>query len=454
MIGVLVSGEGTNLQALLDAGLPVVAVASNVPGARALERGGERGRRHRRVRARGSCRPRGPRRRHGRLARRRRSPADRLRRVHASPHGRVPRPLRRGHERPPVAPPRLPRPAPARGRARGRDPGDRRHRALRRRGDRHRPGDPPGAGRDRAGRHAPRRSTRACTRSSTGCCPKRRASIWQANYALLAVLERALLSVFDKTGLDVFARELHELGMELVASGGTATFVKELGLPVTRVDDLTEIPELLGGRVKTLHPKIHAAILARRDNEDDVAALEEHAIDPFDLVCVNLYPFQQVGGPQGRPRGGGRRDDRRRRPLDAARGGEELHPRRPGVLDRPLRLDRGRAEGARRHRDGRPARARGRGVRAHGVLRGVDRPVVLRPRDVPRPADRLARPRRRPPVRGEPAPARVLLRRGRRAAASPLAGRPARRQAGLLQQPERPRRGPRRSCASSPSRPA
>ncbi len=108
------------------------------------------------------------------------------------------------------------------------------------------------------------------------------------------MLERALISVFDKTGLDVFARELHELGIELVASGGTATFVKELGLPVTRVDDLTEIPELLGGRVKTLHPKIHAAILARRDNESDIAALEEHAIDPFDLVCVNLYPFQQV----------------------------------------------------------------------------------------------------------------------------------------------------------------
>jgi phosphoribosylaminoimidazolecarboxamide formyltransferase / IMP cyclohydrolase len=108
------------------------------------------------------------------------------------------------------------------------------------------------------------------------------------------VLERALISVFDKTGLDVFARDLHELGMELVASGGTATFITELGLPVTRVDDLTEVPELLGGRVKTLHPRIHAAILARRDNEDDVAALEEHAIDPFDLVCVNLYPFQQV----------------------------------------------------------------------------------------------------------------------------------------------------------------
>ena len=108
------------------------------------------------------------------------------------------------------------------------------------------------------------------------------------------MLERALISVFDKTGLDVFARDLHELGIELVASGGTATFIKELGLPVTRVDDLTEIPELLGGRVKTLHPKIHAAILARRDREDDIAALEEHAIDPFDLVCVNLYPFQQV----------------------------------------------------------------------------------------------------------------------------------------------------------------
>ena len=108
------------------------------------------------------------------------------------------------------------------------------------------------------------------------------------------MLARALISVFDKTGLDAFARGLADLGVELVASGGTATFIAELGLPVTRVDELTDVPELLGGRVKTLHPRIHAGILARRDLADDLATLEENAIRPFDLVCVNLYPFQRV----------------------------------------------------------------------------------------------------------------------------------------------------------------
>jgi phosphoribosylaminoimidazolecarboxamide formyltransferase / IMP cyclohydrolase len=108
------------------------------------------------------------------------------------------------------------------------------------------------------------------------------------------VIERALISVFDKTGLDEFARGLADLGVELVASGGTATYIEELGIAVTRVDELTEVPEMLGGRVKTLHPRIHAAILARRDQESDVAALEEQGIRPFDLVCVNLYPFQTV----------------------------------------------------------------------------------------------------------------------------------------------------------------
>jgi phosphoribosylaminoimidazolecarboxamide formyltransferase/IMP cyclohydrolase len=108
------------------------------------------------------------------------------------------------------------------------------------------------------------------------------------------MVERALISVFDKTGLESFARGLTDLDVELVASGGTATFIEDLGIAVTRVEDLTEVPELLGGRVKTLHPRIHAAILARRDLADDVAALEESAIRPFDLVCVNLYPFQHV----------------------------------------------------------------------------------------------------------------------------------------------------------------
>jgi phosphoribosylaminoimidazolecarboxamide formyltransferase/IMP cyclohydrolase len=107
-------------------------------------------------------------------------------------------------------------------------------------------------------------------------------------------VERALISVFDKTGLDAFVRGLADLDVELVASGGTATFIAELGLSVTPIEELTDTPELLGGRVKTLHPYIHAAILARRDFQDDLATLEENAIRPFDLVCVNLYPFQQV----------------------------------------------------------------------------------------------------------------------------------------------------------------
>ncbi|HEY5059377.1 MAG TPA: bifunctional phosphoribosylaminoimidazolecarboxamide formyltransferase/IMP cyclohydrolase [Gaiellaceae bacterium] len=111
---------------------------------------------------------------------------------------------------------------------------------------------------------------------------------------------RALISVYDKTGLDVFAHGLVELGWQLVASGGTAAYLAdELSVDVQLVEALTESPEMLGGRVKTLHPRIHAAILARRDLEDDLATLEEHGIEPFDLVCVNLYPFERVSAQKG-----------------------------------------------------------------------------------------------------------------------------------------------------------
>ena len=108
------------------------------------------------------------------------------------------------------------------------------------------------------------------------------------------MIRRALISVYDKTGLEAFARGLIEQDVELVASGGTAAHLEKAGLAVTPVEELTEVPELLGGRVKTLHPRIHAAILARRDRPDDNAALDEHGIEPFDLVCVNLYPFEDV----------------------------------------------------------------------------------------------------------------------------------------------------------------
>jgi phosphoribosylaminoimidazolecarboxamide formyltransferase / IMP cyclohydrolase len=105
---------------------------------------------------------------------------------------------------------------------------------------------------------------------------------------------RALISVYDKSGLAAFARGLDELGFELVASGGTASFLESEGIAVTPVEELTEFPEVLEGRVKTLHPRIHAAILARRGFDDDLAELAEHGIEPFDLVCVNLYPFEKV----------------------------------------------------------------------------------------------------------------------------------------------------------------
>jgi phosphoribosylaminoimidazolecarboxamide formyltransferase / IMP cyclohydrolase len=110
---------------------------------------------------------------------------------------------------------------------------------------------------------------------------------------------RALISVYDKDGLDELAQGLAELGWELVASGGTAGRLEELGLPVTTVESVTAAPEMFGGRVKTLHPRIHGGILARRDRADDLETLEAQAIEPFDLVVVNLYPFTETASRRG-----------------------------------------------------------------------------------------------------------------------------------------------------------
>ncbi|MEZ4664922.1 MAG: hypothetical protein R2911_45920 [Caldilineaceae bacterium] len=104
---------------------------------------------------------------------------------------------------------------------------------------------------------------------------------------------RALLSVSDKTGLLDFARRLHDGGVQLIASGGTARQLAEAGLPVTAVEELTGFPEILGGRVKTLHPAVHGGILARRTSEH-LSELAAHNLAPIDLVVVNLYPFQQT----------------------------------------------------------------------------------------------------------------------------------------------------------------
>ena len=109
----------------------------------------------------------------------------------------------------------------------------------------------------------------------------------------------ALLSVSDKTGLLDFARGLHALGWELLSTGGTARALREAAIPVRDVSDVTQFPEMLDGRVKTLHPAVHGALLARRDRPAHMAAIAEHGIAPIDLVAVNLYPFQQTAARAG-----------------------------------------------------------------------------------------------------------------------------------------------------------
>src|SRR4051812_13113479 len=110
----------------------------------------------------------------------------------------------------------------------------------------------------------------------------------------MSVMKTALLSVSDKTGLIEFARGLAGLGVALLSTGGTAKALRDNGIAVTEVSDHTGFPEMLDGRVKTLHPKIHGGILARRDVPAHTGALEDAGIPPIDLVVVNLYPFSQT----------------------------------------------------------------------------------------------------------------------------------------------------------------
>src|SRR5512133_15655 len=108
-------------------------------------------------------------------------------------------------------------------------------------------------------------------------------------------IKRALVSVSDKSGLGPFAKALaQEFGIKLISTGGTAKFLREQGLDVTDVSAVTGFPEMMDGRVKTLHPKIHGGLLALRDNPEHVAKMKEHGIEPIDLVIINLYPFRQT----------------------------------------------------------------------------------------------------------------------------------------------------------------
>ncbi len=107
-------------------------------------------------------------------------------------------------------------------------------------------------------------------------------------------IKRALISVTDKSGIVEFAKELQNLGVEIVSTGGTARVLREGGVKVVDISELTGFPEILGGRVKTLHPKVHGGILFKRDDNEHVKTIQEHDIKPIDMVVVNLYAFDKV----------------------------------------------------------------------------------------------------------------------------------------------------------------
>jgi AICAR transformylase/IMP cyclohydrolase PurH len=112
-------------------------------------------------------------------------------------------------------------------------------------------------------------------------------------------IERALISVFDKTGIVEFARALASIKVEIISTGGTAQLLRQSGIPVRDIAELTGWPEMLGGRVKTLHPKVHGGILFRRDKSEHREEAKRHEIAPIDLVVVNLYPFSATAAKPG-----------------------------------------------------------------------------------------------------------------------------------------------------------
>jgi phosphoribosylaminoimidazolecarboxamide formyltransferase/IMP cyclohydrolase len=110
----------------------------------------------------------------------------------------------------------------------------------------------------------------------------------------MAKIKRAIISVSNKKGVVEFAKELHAMGVEILSTGGTARTLREGGIPVKDVSEHTGFPEMLDGRVKTLHPKIHGGLLSRRNNPKDMEEIERHGIVPIDMVVVNLYPFEET----------------------------------------------------------------------------------------------------------------------------------------------------------------
>ena len=253
-------------------------------------------------------------------------------------------------------------------------------------------------------------------------------------------IRRAVLSVSDKTGIVDFAKGLAELGVELISTGGTAQALEAAGLEVRAIDDFTGFPEIMSGRVKTLHPKLYAGLLAppRRPVAHGRGGGERDRVRR-----PRVREPLPVRGDRRPPRRGRRRGDREhrhRRPDDDPRGGEELQllrgRGRAGVLRRgPAGAARIRRPPLARH----AREPRGRGVRHHRPLRLGDRALVRRAaRRLPARDHGRLREGDRPRLRREPAPARRLLRAGRRAHARALDGAPARRPRAVVQQRARP----------------
>ena len=200
----------------------------------------------------------------------------------------------------------------------------------------------------------------------------------------VAPIGRALISVSDKTGLETLAGALSQRGIEIVSTGGTASALAKAGVAVVDVAQLTEFPEMMDGRLKTLHPRVHGGLLAIRAEPAHQAAMIANAIRPIDLLVVNLYPFEAA---LKRGRGVRRhdREHRHRRSRDDPRGGQEPQRRRRHRRRRRLRRA-ARGDGRqRRRRDAEiPPRHGAEGLCAHGRLRCGDLQLARRARSARR----------------------------------------------------------------------
>ena len=228
-------------------------------------------------------------------------------------------------------------------------------------------------------------------------------------------VQRALLSVSEKTGVVDFARGLRELEVEILSTGGTAAAIREAGIEVTDVAEFTGSPEILDGRVKTLHPRLHAALLARRDDSGHMATLEAEGIEPIDLVCVNLYPFERTVERPGVTEGEAVENIDIGGPA-MIRAAAKNHNGvavvvRPEAYDAVLEELRESA----RHDLARDAPMAGdRGLLAHRLLRRGDLALVRDAlRVLPRPLGDAAPEVHGAPLRGEPAPEGRALHRAR-----------------------------------------